>query len=233
MDRTRARQIASGVSFLAVCAIAVLVVISQVGGSGSGGDTNLEGVAQVKSELRGIPQHGTLLGDRGAPVTVVEYGDLQCPLCADFSTHVAPDLIDQVVRQGTAAYEFRQWTVIGQPPHEQSTLAAKAALAASKQSRYWNYVELFYRNQGTEETGYVTDPFLTAIARGAGVPDLARWNRGRRSKKWDTVLTRTAAQAPSVGLAGTPGFVVKGPSGQRTLNAPTLEGIKSAIQAVE
>jgi protein-disulfide isomerase len=233
VDRDRARQIASGVAVLAVCAIAVLVVVSQIGGSGSGGDTNLEGVAQVNGELRGIPQHGTLLGDRGAKVKVVEYGDLQCPLCAAFSTQVAPGLIDQVVRKGTASYELRQWTVIGPSPHEQSALAAKAALAASKQDRYWNYVELFYRNQGTENSGYVTEPFLTSIARGAGVSDLARWNRDRHSNRWDTVLTRTAAKAPGLGLTGTPGFVVEGPGGQRALNAPTLADIEDAIQAVE
>ena len=159
MDPARTRQIASGVVFLAVCVVGVLIVISQAGG-GSGGDTNLEDVGLVKQQLQGIEQHGTVLGDPHAKVKVIEYGDLQCPICKGFSVDVAPDLIDQVVRKGTASYDLRQFTVIG----PQSTVAAKAALAASAQGRYWNYVELFYRNQGTEESGYVTDPFLTAIA---------------------------------------------------------------------
>ena len=62
MEPGRARQIASGVAFLAVCAIAVLIVISQSGG-GSGGDTKLEDVGLVEQQLHGIPQHGTVLGD--------------------------------------------------------------------------------------------------------------------------------------------------------------------------
>jgi len=232
VDRSRLWQIASGVAFLAVCAVAVLIVISQAGG-GSGGDTNLEDVGLVTQQLQGVPQHGTVLGDPGAKVKLVEYGDLQCPVCKNFSTDVAPDLIAQDVRRGTASYDFRQWPVIGDPPHTQSTLAAKAALAASEQGRYWNYVDLFYRNQGTEESGYVTDAFLTAIARGAGVPNIAKWNRDRRSKKWDTVLARTTAQAGTLGLAGTPSFVVEGPAGRRTLNVPTLQDLEDAIQAVE
>jgi protein-disulfide isomerase len=233
VDRTRARQIASGVAFLGVCAIAVLIVVSQTGG-GSGGDTNLEDVGLVEQQLHGLPQHGTLLGDPQAKVRVIEYGDLQCPICKGFSESVAPQLIDQVVRNGTASYDFRQFRVIGSPPRTQSTLAAKAALAASEQGRYWNYVELFYRNQGTEDSGYVTDPFMTAIAKGAGVPDIARWNRDRGSGKWNAVLARTDTEAGKLGFEGTPSFVVDGPGGQRTLvGATSLGDIESAIQAVE
>jgi protein-disulfide isomerase len=233
VDRTRARQIASGVAFLAVCAIAVLIVLTQLGG-GSGGDTHLEDVGLVEQELRGIPQHGTVLGDPKAKVKVTEYGDLQCPVCKGFSETTAPELIDQVVRKGTATYDFRQFRVIGDPPHAQSTLAANAALAASEQGRYWNYVELFYRNQGTEDSGYVTEPFLTAIARGAGVTDIPRWNEDRRSAKWTKVLDRTDAEAGRLGFSGTPSFVVDGPGGRRTLVGPqSLDDIRSAIQAVE
>jgi protein-disulfide isomerase len=232
MDRTRARQIASGVAFLAVCAIALLVVISQIG-SGSGGDTKLEDVGLVEQQLHGIPQHGTVLGDPKAKVRVIEYGDLQCPVCKGFSESAAPELIDQDVRKGTASYDFRQFPVIGDPPHTDSTVAAKAALAASEQGRYWNYVELFYRNQGTEDSGYVTDPFLTAIAKGAGVPDTPRWNHDRRSAKWNATLARTDAEAGKLGFTGTPSFVVEGPGGRRTLVGPSLDDVQAAIQAVE
>jgi protein-disulfide isomerase len=234
VDQRKARQIASGVGFLAVCAIAVLIIVSQAGG-GSGGDTDLEDVGLVRQQLQGIPQHRTVLGDPKAKVKIVEYGDLQCPICKGFSVDTAPDLIDQVVRQGTASYDFRQWPVIGSPPHTQSTLAAKAALAASKQGRYWNYVELFYRNQGTEDSGYVTDAFLTAIAKGAGVPDIGRWNGDRRSKRWDELLARADSEASSLDFAGTPSFLVEGPAGRRTLTVPTptLEDIEGAIREVE
>jgi len=232
VDRRQARQITSGVVFLAVCAIAVLIVVSQAGG-GSGGDTDLEDVDLVRQQLRGIPQRGTVLGDPKADVKFVEYGDLQCPICKDFSVQEAPGLIAQVVRRGTASYDFRPWTVIGPSPHTQSTLAAKAALAASQQDHYWNYVELFYRNQGAEESGYVTEPFLTAIAKGAGVTDIARWNRDRHSKRWDELLSRTDSEAASLDFAGTPSFLVEGPAGRRTLTVPTLDDIEGAIREVE
>jgi protein-disulfide isomerase len=232
VDRQRLRQIASGAAFLAVCAVAVLIVVSMAGG-GSGGDTDLEDVALVRDQLRGIPEHGTVLGDPEAKVRVIEYGDLQCPICREFSIQTTPDIIDRLVRPETASYELRQWTVIGPPPHEQSVAAAKAALAAAEQGRYWNYVELFYRNQGGEESGYVTDAFLTAIARGAGVADIPKWDRDRDAPRLDDVLARTATEAKDLGFAGTPAILVEGPGGQRTLNVPTFEDLDDAIRAVE
>lgn len=232
MDRHRVGQIASGVAFLALCAVAVLIVVSQAGSGSSGGDTNLEDVALVRDQLHGIPQHGTVLGDRDADVKVIEFADLQCPICRDLSIDVAPDLISQVVRENVASYDMRQWTVIGESPFEQSTAAAKAALAASEQGRYWNYVELFFRNQGAEESGYVTPAFLTAIAKGAGVKDMAKWNRDRRSDRWDEALADTNSEAHSLGLGGTPSVVVEGPGGRQVLTAPEFDDIQNAIQSV-
>jgi protein-disulfide isomerase len=232
VDRRRLGQIASGVAFVAVCAVAVLIVVSQAGG-GSGGDTELEDVGVVRGELRGVPQGGTVLGDPKSGVRIVEYGDLQCPICREFSIRTVPGLIDGVVREGRASLDFRQWVVIGREPHAQSTLAAKAALAAAEQDRYWNYVELFYRNQGAEESGYVTDDFLTAIAKGAGLHDIRRWNRDRRDPRWDAALARTNAEAAELGFTGTPSVVVEGPGGRETLGVPTLEDVEAAVQAVE
>ena len=94
------------------------------------------------------------------------------------------------MRKGTAKYEFRQYTIIG----PESTPAAKAALAASEQNRYWNYIELFYRNQGTENSGYVTDDFLRVDRQGRRRPDIEKWNQDRESSKWDAVLTKVQSE---------------------------------------
>ncbi len=74
----------------------------------------------------------------------------------------------------------------------------QAALAAAEQDRYWNFIELFYANQGTENSGYVTDDFLTAVAEGAGVDDLDRWNADRASDR--TAAELAAVQDEALGL---------------------------------
>ncbi|HET6570119.1 MAG TPA: DsbA family protein, partial [Solirubrobacterales bacterium] len=96
-----------------------------------------------------------------------------------------------------------------------------------QQGRGWNYVELFYRNQGREASGYVTDEFLTELARGAGVADLDRWNKDRKSGSTIAEVERTGKEAQSLGLTGTPSFTVAGPgsNGMEVLGTPGDAGI--------
>jgi protein-disulfide isomerase len=97
------------------------------------------------------------------------------------------------------------------------------------QGRGWNYLELFYRNQGTEGSGYVTDSFMTDIAKAARVPDIAQWNRDRKSKSVLSEVSRTTSEAQRLGFNGTPSFAVKGPhsNGLETLGTP---GSASALE---
>lgn len=219
-------KLASAMAFLAIVAVAVLIVVTQ--SQTSGGDTNLEGVAGVRKLLDGLPQHGMLLGEPKAKVTLIEFGDLQCPVCKGYAEEVLPQVIEGQVRNGNAKLDFRNYTIIGL----QSTPAGAAAIAAGEQGRGWSFVELFYRNQGAEDSGYVTDSFLTALARGAGVPDIARWNRNRRSARVLKQVATTTAQAERLGFSGTPSFAIKGSgtSGVETLGAaPSQADLESAI----
>ena len=136
-----------------------------------------------------------------------------------------------MVREGTANFDFLQFAILG--PDSQT--AARAALAAGEQDRYWNFIELFYRNQGTENAGYVTDDFLESIAKGAGVPDLAKWNEDRTSTKFDAELTKVQSQAQTLGLSATPTIVVEGPGGEEVVGSGVLTAkqIESAIKSVE
>ena len=228
LRRQRLVQLGSAAILLAIVAVVAVISVSQ-SGSGSGGDTKLEGIPEVQSEVRGLDQQGLTLGDPKAKVTVIEFGDLQCPVCKAYSEQVMPQVIKGPVRSGDAKLEFHNWTIIG----SQSKPAATAALAASEQGRYWSFITLFYRNQGEENSGYVTDSFLEAVAKGAGVADIAKWNQDRQSSRWDAQLTQTDAQAGQLGLTGTPGFLFEGPNGQKTVPSPgSAAAIESAIRAV-
>ncbi|MET0306469.1 MAG: thioredoxin domain-containing protein [Solirubrobacterales bacterium] len=226
--RKRLLQIGSAAAFLAVVVVAVLIVVNQ--SESGGGDTSLESVATVRSELKGIPQEGLTLGDPSAAVTLTEFGDLQCPVCKGFAEEIVPEVIDSKVRSGEAKVEFRNFTIIS----EESVPAAAAAIAAGKQGRGWNFVDLFYRNQGIEATGYVTDEFLTEVARGAGVPNIAQWNEDRKSSAVLRQVQSETDEAESLGLSGTPSFVIAGPSaqGKEVLGTPgSAEGLEEAVDA--
>jgi protein-disulfide isomerase len=223
--RRKLLQLASAAVFLAIVGVAVLIVVN--GSQSSGGDAgNLEDVAAINRELAGIPQHVMVLGDPNAKVLLVEYGDLKCPVCATYSEQVLPELIDSKVRTGTAAIEFRNFTIID----EQSGPAGAAALAAGQQGRGWNFLEIFYRNQGFESDPYANDEFLTAVARAAGVSDIRRWNRDRRSAAVRDRVSATTHEAEQVGFTGTPSFAVAGPA---TGGLEPVEAISSPVGELE
>jgi protein-disulfide isomerase len=232
LARKRRLQYLIIAGFAAVAVIVALIVISQSGGDdnngGGGSPTNVRGVAQVNAELSGIAQQGQVLGDANAPVTVTEFGDPQCPVCAAFSQQIAPELIANEVKGGGVKYQFQPYLIIG----PDSKPAMKATLAAGEQGRFWNYLQLFYRNQGEENSGYVTDAFLTSIAKAAGVADIDKWNQSRNSSQWDSVLSNGTNQAESLGFNGTPSILVQGPNGQKPLSGFGLSEIRSAIQQV-
>jgi len=222
--RQRLLRLAAGAVFLAIVAVAVLIVVSS---GGSGGDTNLEGKAEVKRLLAGIPQEGMVLGDPRAPVELVEFGDLQCPFCKGYSEEILPPIVEGKVKQGQVKIDFRNFTIIG----EQSVPAGAAALAAGEQGRGWNYVELFYRNQGAENSGYADDAFLKAVAKGAGVENIARWEEERQ--KLTPEVEKTTAEAQQLGFSGTPSFAVKGPSSNGLEPLGRLDSTGAIEEAIE
>jgi protein-disulfide isomerase len=227
--RQRLIKLGSAVAFLAVAAVLVAVVISQ--SKSDGGDaSDVKDIALVNNQLEGIPQDGMVLGDPKAKATLVEFGDLQCPACKGYAEEIIPELIAGPVRRGEAKLDFRNYVIIG----SESTDAGAAAIAAGEQGRGWNFVELFYRNQGFENSGYVTDEFLSAIARGAGVPDIEQWNADRGSKAVLREVNRTTSQASTLGFTGTPSFAVQGPSGAlEPIGTPGSVGeIESALSQV-
>ena len=231
--RKRLVQYGALAALLAVVVVAALIIASlnnssDSSGAGAGGD--VADVSLVDNQLQGLPQNGLVLGDPKAKVSVVEFGDLQCPVCKEFSFQVAPDVISQIVRKGQANYEFRPWDIIG----PQSPIASKAAYAAGEQGRGWSFIELFYRNQGEENSGYVTDSFLTSIAHGAGVKDIDKWNSDRSDdSRWDPLLQKNGSDAQSLGFSGTPSILVEGPGGKKPFTTiPTASQIEAAVKSV-
>jgi protein-disulfide isomerase len=229
--RTRLLQLGAGAVFLVIIVVVVLIVAN--GSSSSGGGGKKEGtpveIAAVNKLLKGIPQEGLTLGDPKAKVRLFEYGDLQCPICKAYSEEVLPQIIEKQIRNGEANITFRSFTIIG----PQSVPAGQAALAAGEQGRGWNFIELFYRNQGEEDSGYATGEFFTWIAEGASVPNMSKWRKERESKRFEEEVHGTTEQAEHFGFTGTPSFAIRGPhsNGLELLGTPGgAEPIEEAIK---
>jgi protein-disulfide isomerase len=181
--------------------------------------------------LQGIPQSGTVLGRPDAPVTLVEYADLQCPYCAQWALGTLPELVRAYVREGTLRIEFRGLAFIG----PDSDVALRAALAAGRQDRLWNVVELLYSNQGAENSGWASEELIHRIAAGVPGLDVERLDSDRGLEALRDQMARAKRQSQSAGVNGTPAFEL-GLTGSRleTLEPTSLgpEEFSAAIDAV-
>ena len=207
---------------LAVVVAGILIGVSVAGSGSSNRSVALAGAEQTSLLLGGIPQHGNVLGRPGAPVRLVEYGDLQCPICRAFALDTLPTLIQQYVRSGDVQIEFRGLAFLG----ADSEKALRVVDAAAAQNRAWNLIELFYRNQGGENSGWVTDPLIVAAAAHVDGLDVARMLAARSSAATTRSIRTAAAEARQAmgGQLRTPTFLV-GRAGQplRLLQITSLD----------
>ena len=160
------------------------------------------GAASLDARVGDIPQDGPALGSPRAPYTLVEFADLQCPYCARYDREILAAVIDRFVRPGRLRLELRPIAVLG----PDSSPAAAATVAAGRGDRMWQFADLYYRNQGRETSGYVTDAFLERIASGVPGLDGRRLLAASRATAIRTAVEANLAAARTARVTGTPGF---------------------------
>lgn len=198
-DSRRRFALVAGLALIAVIAV---VVISQSGGDDE--DSSSSTATESADTLEGIPQRGFEVGDSDAPLTMVEYGDLQCPFCAEAGTEVIPSLIEDYVADGELRIVFEPLAFVG--PDSQT--AARFAAAAALQDRGFAFVERFYANQGTENSGYVTDDFLEQIAAAVPGLDAEEAFAAADTPPAQQLLDDAEAGATEAGVDSTPTFLL-------------------------
>ena len=220
---------------------AVAVVLAIVLGGGSSGVGNvpargslngaLPGAAAVQRLFRGVPQNANILGGSTAPVTLVEYVDLQCPYCREFEATVFPTLVARYVRRGKLRVDQRLLAFIG----PDSARGRSAAIAAGEQGKQFNYTELLYFNQGTENTGWLDEKMVAAAGAsipGLHVPELLAASKSGPVADQATVFDD---EAKAGGIDSTPTLLVGRTGGTLhavAMTSPTdAESVAAAIDA--
>lgn len=167
------------------------------------------GVAETAALLRGIHQEGMVLGDPAAPVTMLEFVDLQCPFCRKHQLEDQKRIIDAVVRTGDARIAFVPLAFLG----PDSAKARNVFVRMAQRNQAWAFATLFFYNQGQENSGYVTPQFLQRLL--AGIPGTTTADASEAPDPGSEAVYAGADQLARVVLgsrqAGTPGFTV-GPS---------------------
>ena len=148
-----------------------------------------------------------VLGDPHAPITIIEFGDYQCPSCRMFWRETEGQLKKEYIDTGKVKLVFADFPVV--QIHPEAALAAMAARCAGDQKKYWPYHDKIFREQ--DYGGDIVHRFRAA--------DLKRWARevGLEAKAFDDCLdsgrfkdevAKDKATGDRLGVRGTPTFVI-------------------------
>ena len=173
----------------------------------SGGGRHVATIDAVRRLLHGIPQRGNTLGYSNAPVTLQVFGDLECPVCRALAVGSLKHLIDGPVRAHRLRIQYRSLETATRERRVFFEQQA-AALAAGEQNKLWYFVELFYREQGLEDSGYVTNAYLRGIARQVPGLNIGAWEAARGNPLLDAEVGEDEQVADRERFTGTPSFLI-------------------------
>lgn len=237
--RDRRLRMLGGTVVGAILVVVVAIVISSNGGSpkvvAPTSPSAKKAQSTVNTLLAGIPQQGTTLGSATAKVTVTEYGDLVCPVCKEFALGAENQLIANEVRSGKVRVVYKALeTASGQANGSMFVPSQTAMLAAGNQKKAWNYIELFYHEQGDETTGYVTDNYLGGLAKQVSGLNFSQWSSDRNAPNLRSQVTADVNAAAAAGYNSTPTILVAGPKSQARpiVGSATYTQLQSAIKSV-
>ncbi len=171
-------------------------------------------IAPVWKALTAKDANVPSVGAANAPVTVVEFFDYQCGYCKRAFDDVMAMADDDTQKIRTVFLELPILT-------PESLVAAKAALAAQKQGKY---LELHRAMMGSR--GKLTDDRINELAAGAGI-DVAQMRKDMNGDDVRQELSRNAAMAKSIGVNGTPAFLING----TLVSGADMERVQSLVDA--
>jgi protein-disulfide isomerase len=195
----RSVVVAFGIAIAAAAALIAVALISK-GGSDSPPPTAMPVV-----DLAGIPQDGAVLGSPDAQVLMIEYADPQCPACRLYTEEFFPTFVNEYVRPGKVKVEFRGFPFIG----DDSVKAYRFLLAAAEQDKLWNLQEALYRNQGDENSGWVTDDLVRSVAGEIPGLDVDRLFADASRPAIEQEAAGASEAASNAGITGTPTFLLE------------------------
>jgi protein-disulfide isomerase len=150
-----------------------------------------------------------VLGNANAKVTIIEFGDYQCPSCRLFWREIEPRLKKEYVDTGKVKLVFRDFPI--KEIHPDATAAAMAAQCAADQGKYWEYHDRIFREQDKGTDDVVRFKAADLKKWGAAIRlDAAAFNACVDSARYQDEVAKDYADGIAVGIQGTPTFFING-----------------------
>ena len=164
--------------------------------------------------LKGSPY----MGNKDAPITMVEYSDYQCGFCARYFKNTLPQIVSDYVKAGKVKYVLRNFPL--ESIHPAALKAAAAALCAGEQGKYWEMHGRLFANPGTIGVEHLPE-------HGKAIQlDTTKFKACVDSEKYVAMIREEMAEAQKIGVQGTPTYFLgrTGKDGERLEATATLVG---------
>ncbi len=187
-------KILLGLGVISAIIIGIAAVFS---GSATNSNTNKSGSPEL------VRENSNIIGVKDSKVTLVEFGDYQCPACG-----AAEPIISRIVSEykDKIRFVFRNFPL---PSHRNAKVAARAAEAAGDQGKYWEMSEKLYQNQN--EWSDKTDPrtIFIGYAESLGLK-VEQFRADLDSDKYNDKIERDYNDGIDLGVSSTPTFFFNG-----------------------
>jgi protein-disulfide isomerase len=149
---------------------------------------------------QGSPYQGT----KSAPVTVIDFSDLQCYLCARYVKNTEPKINETYIQTGKVALVFKHLPNRG----FDSMPAAIAAQCTQDQGKFWQFHNLLYEKQGPIDSGWANKENLKRFASQISGLEMQKFDSCFDSQKYKSFVQNDITLAHSFGFTETPSFIV-------------------------
>ena len=149
------------------------------------------------------------LGSPNASVTIVEFGDYQCPTCGAWYHSQEALLIQNLVDSGKAKLVWRDFDYFG----PDSVSASEAAYAAGEQGKFWQLHDLLFQSQQTPNNGWASRQNMETFAQQLRL-NMTQFNQSFNSGKYNSLINANHSLGVQAGVTETPTFFLIGPNGR-------------------
>jgi len=180
------------------------------GNNGGNNGAAQAGTTLTAAQIMTLGSRDAILGSPNAPVTMIEYGDYQCPYCGIYFSQTEPLIVQNYVDTGKVKMVFRNFPFLG----AESTAAAGAAECATDQNKLWAYHDALYQAKvsdvakgGSEDDGFFTRALFLSIATKLNL-DMPIFTNCLNTNAESSTVATDVSNAAAAGVNSTPTFFI-------------------------
>jgi len=179
----------------------------------SSAPTNVLDIPEEKpAQLTGdFSDDDAFLGDKDAPITVVEFSDFQCPYCRNFFNETLPLIKKEYIDTGKVKFVYRDYPLSSHKGAFPAALASECAREQGKDEAFFAMHNKIFEGQNAlgQGTVNITDKSLISYAEELDL-DMDQFNKCFEEEKYKDEIYKDLADGQEARISGTPGFIING-----------------------